>query len=108
MNLKDINRKELLNLFVGPTIWKIDYIKLSDKSDCNSRALPSEVTYEVEDGKIFFLVVGPLGTIFFKVNTDKPTEGTGEFSMGLVIYLKKTNKNFKIMKIIKNFKIKRN
>ncbi|GMT07867.1 hypothetical protein PENTCL1PPCAC_30041, partial [Pristionchus entomophagus] len=65
----------------GKTSFKIDY-------DGNCKQQKTEtVTVDLLDKKeVYYVSVGPLGTVFGKAATSKPTEGTGEFSMGITMF----------------------
>lgn len=56
--------------------------------------LPTRLTYEVLSEKIHYIYVGRMGSFIAETNPDKPTLGTGEFSLSYVFLLTTSNLTF--------------
>ncbi|GMT35283.1 hypothetical protein PFISCL1PPCAC_26580, partial [Pristionchus fissidentatus] len=67
----------------GKATFQIEY----DGKCINMPETDSEkVTFDLDDKSVNYVAVGPDGIISSPVGTEKPTDGTGEFSMGITLF----------------------
>ncbi|GMR54462.1 hypothetical protein PMAYCL1PPCAC_24657, partial [Pristionchus mayeri] len=70
-----------------PPHFRVEYLG----TECDRTKTQEDIVVEVEEKKVYYAAVGPEGTVSYEVGTKKPTEGTGEFSMGITMF---TNDNY--------------
>ncbi|GMR51173.1 hypothetical protein PMAYCL1PPCAC_21368, partial [Pristionchus mayeri] len=70
----------------GKSSFRVEY----EGSKCAGRKA-EVVTVDIQDKKVYYVAVGEKGTVFGPAATSKPTDGTGEFSMGITMF---TNDNY--------------
>ncbi|KAI1719813.1 POT family domain-containing protein [Ditylenchus destructor] len=84
-NNKLLERRELFDVEAGNVTWAIRY----NGSECanNGLDLPTHITYEVESEAIYYIYIGKMGAFIAKADPEKPTGGTGEFSISVNLAL---------------------
>ncbi|KAI1707693.1 POT family domain-containing protein [Ditylenchus destructor] len=80
---KLINRTELFDVKAGHIALSVDYVS----PECQSPPIPQNISYEVESEEIHYIYVGNMGTFIAKADPKKPTTGTGQFSVSVVLAL---------------------
>ncbi|KAF8354384.1 pept-1 [Pristionchus pacificus] len=66
----------------GKNSFQISY----DGKDCGTGRKTETVDVDLSSKSVNYIAVGPQGTIHSPVGTTKPTDGTGEFSMGISLF----------------------
>ncbi|CAJ0584640.1 unnamed protein product, partial [Mesorhabditis spiculigera] len=95
MSMKDIAKhgdvagEKTFHHAAGAIAFKFTYSPADDDTVCNKKILPDSLTTNFKKEKIYFAVVAPLGVLVGVADTDKPEQGTGEFSGGLLMAMKK-------------------
>ncbi|GMT07866.1 hypothetical protein PENTCL1PPCAC_30040 [Pristionchus entomophagus] len=73
--------KSTFHVASGNNSFRVAY----DGTSCAGRKT-EDINVDIPDKKVYYVAVGKEGTVFGPAATSKPTEGTGEFSLGITMF----------------------
>ncbi|KAH7668153.1 CRE-PEPT-1 protein, partial [Aphelenchoides avenae] len=81
-NHKNVNATSIFDVPAGKNVWRIAY-----NGTCDRTNLPEMVTFETNSTAIHYVSVNSLGAYIGTADPSKPTDGNGDFSLGIDLAL---------------------
>jgi hypothetical protein len=79
------NRDELFDVALGQNEWKIEWANNENASKCSTK-FPTKISENIQN-ETSIILIGQNGHSLTWADTKKPTGGTGQFKIGVVLAL---------------------